>query len=95
MQKSIDEFHTQMRAKGGAIEPLLTYKTTAAILDCSASKVQKMVLAGELPFIKVGNETRIIPDDLRAWIRMHRRAPDANVLPNSDPWEATARGLAC
>lgn len=49
-------------------ERLLTYKTAAAILDCSASKVQKMCLKRELPIVKVGNETRIREEDLKAWI---------------------------
>ncbi len=57
------------------MKPLLTYKTAAAILDCSASKVQKMVLAGEIPFIKVGNETRILPEDLEAWSATHIAVP--------------------
>lgn len=51
---------------------LLTYKTAAEVLDCSASKVQKMVLAGEIPIIKIGNETRILPEDLEAWMRRGR-----------------------
>jgi len=52
---------------------LLTYKTAAEILDCSASKVQKMCLAGEIPILKVGNETRIREEDLKSWInrRLH------------------------
>ena len=50
------------------IKKLLTYKTAAELLDCSASKVQKMVLAGEIPFLKVGNETRIRQQDLEDWI---------------------------
>lgn len=54
------------------MEPLLTYKTAAAILDCSASKVQKMCLAGEIPIIKVGSETRIMESDLRAWMQRGR-----------------------
>lgn len=51
------------------MEPLLTYKTAALILDCSASKVQKMCNNGEIPIVKVGNETRIDPADLRRWIK--------------------------
>jgi excisionase family DNA binding protein len=59
---------------------LYTYKTAAAVLDCSASKVQKMVLAGELPFLKVGNETRIREEDLRDWIdsQIRRNCSDDN-----------------
>ena len=48
---------------------LLSYKAAAAVLDCSPSKVQKMCLAGELPILKVGNETRIDERDLEAWIQ--------------------------
>lgn len=51
---------------------LLTYKTAAEILDCSASKVQKLCLAGEIPIFKVGNETRIILEDLERWIKNGR-----------------------
>lgn len=47
---------------------LLSYKSAAEILDCSPSKVQKMCLKGELPIVKVGNETRIREEDLKAWI---------------------------
>lgn len=50
------------------MDQLLTYKTAAAILDCSASKVKKMVLAGELACIKLGNETRIRESTLQAWM---------------------------
>lgn len=51
---------------------LYTYKTAAEVLDCSASKVQKMCLAGEIPIIKVGNETRIDERDLDRWIQSRR-----------------------
>lgn len=54
------------------VSKLLTYKTAAELLDCSPSKVQKMVLAGEIPIVKIGNETRILTDDLFAWIRRGR-----------------------
>lgn len=47
---------------------LYTYNTAAEILDCSAWKVKKMVLAGEIPYLKVGNETRIREEDLKEWI---------------------------
>jgi excisionase family DNA binding protein len=67
-------FSESIDAEGDGFEmKLLTYKTAAEVLDCSASKVQKMVLAGEIPFIKVGNETRILPEDLEAWIRRGRQ----------------------
>lgn len=51
------------------MKPLLTYKTAAEILGCSASKVQKMCLAGEIPILKLGNETRIREEDLEAWAK--------------------------
>ena len=51
---------------------LYTYKTAAEVLDCSASKVQKMCLAGEIPIIKVGNETRIDERDLDRWIQSQK-----------------------
>lgn len=50
------------------MEKLLSYKAVAEILDCSASKVQKMCLAGELPIIKVGNETRVRESVLLRWL---------------------------
>lgn len=57
---------------------LLTYKTAAEYLDCSPSKVQKMCLAGELPILKVGNETRIRQEDLEAWVagQVHFNKPE-------------------
>lgn len=72
---------------------LYTYKTAAEVLDCSASKVQKMVLAGQLPFLKVGNETRIREEDLRAWInrQVQINCSDDN---HSEPLPTTETFLA-
>ena len=53
---------------------LYTYKTAAELLKCSESKVQKMVLAGEIPFIKIGSRTRILDEDLHAWLRRQRQS---------------------
>lgn len=47
---------------------LLTYKDAAGILNCSTSKVQKMVAAGQLPFVKIGALTRIPDGALQAWL---------------------------
>lgn len=63
---------------------LYTYKTAAEVLDCSWSTVQKLCLAGKIPIVKIGNETRIREQDLEAWInrRCHYHKPgkcsDAN-----------------
>ncbi len=81
------------------MQPYLTYKTAAAILDCSASTVQKICLAGEIPIFKLGNETRIRQEDLEAWVknRMHfhcrencREANDSEPHPTTERVYATS-----
>ena len=59
------------------MEPLLDMDDIAAILRCSKSKVEKLMLAGELPIIKIGNESRMTRADLEAWIesRKHFHKP--------------------
>lgn len=48
---------------------LLTYKDASIILNCSTSKVQKMVAAGQLPFVKIGALTRIPDEALQEHLR--------------------------
>ncbi len=76
---------------------LLSYKAAAEILDCSPSKVQKMCLAGEIPIVKVGNETRIREEDLKAWIdrgRHYHERKDCREDSRAEPIPTTETTIA-
>lgn len=71
---------------------LLDYIGVAKALGCSKSKVQKMVAAGELPFIKIGALTRIPDDALQQWIKdelQRKNCRDASASPEITPQERT------
>jgi excisionase family DNA binding protein len=51
---------------------LLTYKAAAEVLDMSPRFVQERVSRGEIPIVRLGNEVRILAEDLEIWVRKHR-----------------------
>ena len=54
-----------------AMEELLTPKDVSRILQMSVYTVKDMLREGELRGIKVRNEWRVRPGDLRAYIDQH------------------------
>jgi excisionase family DNA binding protein len=58
-----------------SVEPLLTKKATAGLLGVSLRTVERLVVAGELPVVKLGNLVRIDPRDLREYIDKNKGRP--------------------
>lgn len=60
----------------------LTIKDTASLVGVTTRTVAKWLTAG-LPHIKLGGLIRILPEDLRAWILLHRKSslPVIRALP--------------
>jgi excisionase family DNA binding protein len=56
------------------LEPLLTIKQAAKLLNMSEKTVRRRIETKDLPVIRDGGSIRIRPDDLRAYIAMRRDA---------------------
>jgi excisionase family DNA binding protein len=54
------------------LEPLLTIDETAAVLGISRRQVYTLLERRELPHVRVGERTRFLPADLRAYLEQHR-----------------------
>jgi excisionase family DNA binding protein len=54
------------------MEPLLTIDATAAFLGISRRQVYTLLERGDLPHVRVGERTRFMPADLRAYLERHR-----------------------
>lgn len=50
------------------MEPLLKYPDAAKVLHCSKSKLEKMVMAREIPYVKIGKLVRFRPSELEQWL---------------------------
>jgi excisionase family DNA binding protein len=57
------------------LEPLLTIDATAAFLGISRRQVYTLLERRELPCVRVGERTRFLPEDLRAYLERHREGP--------------------
>jgi excisionase family DNA binding protein len=49
------------------------YREAARQTCFSVSTLQKLVSREEVPHVKIGHLVRFIPEDLKAWIKEHRR----------------------
>jgi excisionase family DNA binding protein len=54
------------------LEPLLTVKETAKLLNTCEKTVRRRITEGELPVIRDGRTVRIHPADLERYIRARR-----------------------
>jgi excisionase family DNA binding protein len=54
------------------LEPLLTIDATAAFLGISRRQVYTLLERRELPHVRVGERTRFLPEDLRAYLESRR-----------------------
>jgi excisionase family DNA binding protein len=72
------------------LEPLLSIKEVAVYLGISESGVYRLLRAGELAGVKVGNRTLFEPQEVRRFIEASRRqANDGEVLsPTEETREA-------
>lgn len=50
------------------MEPLLTVKNAAQLLQCSEAAVRKWIYRGRLPHVKVGRLTRLRRQDVEALV---------------------------
>jgi excisionase family DNA binding protein len=55
-----------------AVRPLLTRADVAAYLGVSRNTLDRLLRFGDLPLVRVGNQTRIDPVDLERWIEEHK-----------------------
>jgi len=64
----------------------LTIRDTAALVGVTTRTVAKWLTTG-LPHVKLGGLIRILPEDLRSWILLHRKSslPAIRVHPSSAP----------
>jgi excisionase family DNA binding protein len=51
----------------------LTIDETAEVLDCSGATVRRRIASGELLAFKHGRILRVLPSDLRAFVRASRK----------------------
>jgi excisionase family DNA binding protein len=72
------------------MEPLLSVRDVASLLNIHHKKVQRRVRTGVLPCIKVGSVYRFRPSMLDAWISSQTQVPSAAPVPKVQP----ASGLA-
>jgi excisionase family DNA binding protein len=69
------------RQPGDALEPLLSVDDVVRLLGVSESGIYRLVRAGDLPRVKVGNRTLFEPAAIRAFIAERREASP----PSPDP----------
>lgn len=64
------------------LESLWTVKQVQEYLNLKRTAVYDRVHAGELPFLRIGNQLRFVPAQIRAWVETKSKpAPRATVLP--------------
>ena len=73
-QGAVMSAHTPVRSQAERMEPLLTIDATAAFLGVSRRQVYTLLERRELPHVRVGERTRFVPADLRAYLERHREA---------------------
>jgi excisionase family DNA binding protein len=59
------------------VEPLMSVDDVAEVLGISVRGVFRLLRRGDLVAVKVGNRTRVEPDELRTYIANQRRAADS------------------
>jgi excisionase family DNA binding protein len=65
--------HTPIRSQPErTLEPLLTIDAAAAFLSISRRQVYTLLERRELPCVRVGERTRFLPQDLRAYLESRR-----------------------
>jgi len=69
--------HATPRYAPVRLAPLLTIDQTAAILGVVRATVFRLLAAGELQAVRVGQRRRIRPEDLDAYIESRREPVDA------------------
>mgnify|MGYP001821006760 CR=1 FL=1 len=57
------------RVEDRDLQPLLTVKEVAALLNTSVARVYDLASKKVLPVVKLGRSKRFDPDVLRAWIK--------------------------
>lgn len=57
---------------GGELEALLTVDDVAALLRLTVKGVYSLVEGRRIPFVKVSNRVRFLPDDVRSWLQENR-----------------------
>ena len=60
------------------LENLLTLKEVASLLRLSPQTVYKLLREGSLPAVKIGNQWRFDPEQVRSWIRAQAERPSGN-----------------
>lgn len=66
------------------IESLWTVKQVQVYLNLKRTAVYDRVHAGDLPYLRIGNQLRFVPAQVRAWVEEKARqaqTPHAVVLP--------------
>lgn len=63
---------------------LLNLDETAEVLNVSRATLYRLLAAGELPWVRVGSNRRIDPQDLYAFIQAAKRGPETDTLPDLD-----------
>jgi len=58
-----------MTPNTAALEPLLSVDEAAHVLGISRVSLYRLLAAGDLPRVKVGNRTMVTPGSLREYIR--------------------------
>ena len=60
-------------ANAQVVEPrLLTFEQAAEYLAVGRTTIYKLVGRGEIPEVKIGRCSRVLPEDLEAYIKAHR-----------------------
>jgi excisionase family DNA binding protein len=62
------------------LEALLTVEDLAGLLRLSTKGIYSLVENRKIPFIKVSNRVRFLPEDVMAWVR-ENRVPALEVKP--------------
>ena len=65
----IEKHHEERRVP----KTLLTVDEATWSLGISRSKLYELIALEEIPVVKVGNNTRFLPDDLQAFAHRHRK----------------------
>ena len=63
-----------MKMSGNKLRSFRSVATVARELDVSEKTVRRWIVAGELPYHRLGRQIQVADDDLRSFLAMRRKA---------------------